>query len=280
MRSLWKHVLALTLLSVLVAPALARPPINEVLAKGSEWLLNVDGESGVLRVVGGQASPGQGGGWSVTLDVSWDGRPGTLEGRSFTGEKVQAVTLNLSAPDGTKFTARGYIARESSNFMAGFSTYRTGARDVNGAWYALRQDTGAAPATDATPAAAAGTDAAGAMPAAPGAEAGAPADTASPADQQAAVRLCRVVGTITGKLNLVGRVAAYAGDSDQQAAIIRPHSDGSFELEPLPDGRYRIAPVPAGPFELVVAPQLRRVDCEGPQEHRVEFQVLGTVGGR
>jgi len=266
------------LLAALVAPAQARPPIHEVLAKGSEWLLNVDGESGLLRVVGGQASPGQGGGWSVTLDVSWNGRPGTLEGRSFADEKVQAVTLNLTDAGGTKFTARGYIARESSNFMAGFSTYRTGARDVNGAWYALRQDSGAAPAPS-PPAASAG-DAAGAPPAVPGAEAGTPAGTASPADQQAAVRLCRVVGTITGKLNLVGRVAAYAGDTDRQVATIRPHSDGSFELEPLPDGRYRVTPLPAGPFELVVAPQLRRVDCEGPQEHRLEFQVLGTLGGR
>jgi hypothetical protein len=269
----------------LIAPAHARAPIHEILAKGGEWALNVDGHAGVLRVTDGQTSPGQGGGWAVTLDVTWDERPGTLEGRSFGDEQVQAVTLNLTGPDGAKVSARGYIARESADFMAGFSTYKTGSRDVNGAWYATRM---AAPPGAAegrvSPGPPTGPDTAVPPGPAPGDSADGAAAASSPeadaAGQQAAVRLCRMRGTVTGRLELVAGVAAFALESGERIATVRPQSDGSFALEPLPDGRYRLTPIPAGPFELVVAPQLRRIECVGSQDHPVEFQVLGTVEAR
>jgi hypothetical protein len=116
--------------------------IYDILNKGSRWSLNVDGEEGVLELLGGSGSSTGGSGWRMNMQVLWQGRPGNLQAESDNENAQQWVLLNLIRQDGSPVVCEGFIASETDRFMAGTSRYQveenTGHAE-HGAWYALKK---------------------------------------------------------------------------------------------------------------------------------------------
>jgi hypothetical protein len=95
------RVVVAPLVSVgLTAPLFATAMIYDILTKGSKWTLNVDGEVGTLKLLGGRGSRTSEGGWEMTMDVEWQGRAGTLRGWADGDNSEQRVTLDLDRSGG------------------------------------------------------------------------------------------------------------------------------------------------------------------------------------
>ncbi|CAH1385457.1 hypothetical protein NTGM5_120105 [Candidatus Nitrotoga sp. M5] len=120
----------------------ARPHISDTLAKGSQWNLNVDGATGILKLLGGHGEITDDGGWKMEMDVEWDGRPGKLHATADDSNGLQQVSMELSHANTMPVKCTGYIALRSDKMMAG--TSRNGV--ARGAWYAtLVPDTAVVP---------------------------------------------------------------------------------------------------------------------------------------
>lgn len=133
----WVRRLPALVLSVLWLAAgsgYAQQEIYEILAKGNEWTLQVNGEVATLSFLGGRVSRNTDGGYELKYDVDWGGRPGALTGGSDATNSIQRVTLNLALSDGSRIECRGFIARGNPDMLAGVC----GDRDAPGAWYAVR----------------------------------------------------------------------------------------------------------------------------------------------
>jgi len=110
----------------------ARPDISDTLAKGSQWNLNVDGITGILKLLGGHGGITDDGGWEMEMDVEWDGRPGKLSATSDDSNGLQRVSMDLRHDNTMPVNCTGYIALRSDKMMSG--TCRNGV--ARGAWYA------------------------------------------------------------------------------------------------------------------------------------------------
>ena len=136
-------LLAACTFMLLVSPGVeARPHISDTLAKGSQWNLNVDGVTGILKLLGGRGGITNDGGWEMEMDVEWDGRPGTLSATSDDSNGLQRVSMELRHVNSMPVNCTGYIALRSDNMMAGTSSNGV----ARGAWYAtLISDTAVLP---------------------------------------------------------------------------------------------------------------------------------------
>ena len=136
-RSYWMQLLILSFFLIgAFLNAEARPLIQDILSKGSMWMLNIDGEQDRLILRGGKGSRTSSGGFKLKYRVVWGGHSGVLTGSSDGKNSSQFVKLELTRKNGIKVACRGYIAQETDNFMAG----TCGSKTVPGAWYALNID--------------------------------------------------------------------------------------------------------------------------------------------
>lgn len=134
-------VVCLFVLTGALHEAEARNHIHDVLAKGSQWTLNVDGEEATLTLLGGKGRQLLNGGFEVSYEIDFGGRKGTLEGVSDAKNVSQWVSIELTLKDGVKVTCHGFVAQETDDLMAG----TCGDKVAPGAWYATRR-TSAPPA--------------------------------------------------------------------------------------------------------------------------------------
>jgi hypothetical protein len=268
-----------TLGAGLAAPLFARSMIHDILAKGSEWTLNVDGEVGTLTLLGGRGSRTSDGGWEMTMDVEWQGNPGTLNGWQDGENREQRVALELVRRSGIPVTLSGYIARETDAFMAGTSRSAARPEDIEGAWYATR-GTRAAAAGDGGTRGESGSDEEKPGTVTPAVAVG-EVSVRVPAieTERPAVATCRVAGRVSGEKRFVGGVAVYSSDPRRQLQKADLAPDGTYRLRPLPDGVYTIRPLAGGKFDLRSSPRSRNIRCRGSQAHRADFEILGISEG-
>jgi hypothetical protein len=112
----------------------ARPLIQKVLSKGDSWMLTINGERDSLLIRGGKGSQTTNGGFKLNYHVAWGKHSGVLKGESGNNNSSQFVTLQLIRTNGSRVECRGYIARDTDDFMAG----TCGSKRAPGAWYAIR----------------------------------------------------------------------------------------------------------------------------------------------
>ena len=143
------HFLML-LIAVLSSQLSARTHIREILFKGGTWTLDVDGETGTLKLLGGSGSVTSDNGWEMSFEVDWNGRPGNLYAVMDGDNREQRVELKLTR-GGVQVVCKGFIARETSEFMAGTTSYAARPRPIEGAWYALSMDQDQAAPTRSDP---------------------------------------------------------------------------------------------------------------------------------
>lgn len=138
MKKKWFLVfLMFSLFLVIVSPLVqARSMIYDILAKGSQWRLNVDGEVGTLELLGGRGSRTRDGGWVMTMDIKWQNNPGTLRAQADGKNREQHVALHVQRKNGLKVNCEGYIAMETDRFMAGITRHAARPKALHGAWYA------------------------------------------------------------------------------------------------------------------------------------------------
>ncbi len=127
-----------SLLYLFPLQAQPRTMIYDILSKHSEWALDVDGEKGILELLGGSGSKTAGVGWEMTSEITWQGNPGVLKAWADGKNAEQHVILEVQRKNGIKVTLDGYIARETDKFMAGASIYKAVHETVHGAWYAVQ----------------------------------------------------------------------------------------------------------------------------------------------
>ena len=112
--------------------------IYNVLVKGSTWVLDVDGEVGILELLGGRGRRTTDGGWKMTMDIKWQNNSGTLKAWANGRNIEQKVVLNV-AKNSLKVTCESYIAQETDKFMARITKHPACPRDIKRAWYAIRK---------------------------------------------------------------------------------------------------------------------------------------------
>jgi len=140
MKSLKTLLVPLAALLIVMAsrPAEAKSHLSDILNKGSRWSLNVDGEAGVLELLGGHGHQTPDGGWEMEMDVTWQGNRGKLIASADGQNREQKVMLRLRNRGGIPVYCDGYVAQYAGNLMAGTSRYRAIPGDIKGAWYAMK----------------------------------------------------------------------------------------------------------------------------------------------
>jgi hypothetical protein len=128
-------ILLFTLFSISFQ-AQARSMIYDILEKGSQWTLNVDGDSGTLELLGGSGVKPPHGGWSMTMTVKWNNIEGTLIAQADADNAEQHVAMSLTKKNGIHVNCEGYIGMETDRFMAGISVYAGSPNSIKGSWYA------------------------------------------------------------------------------------------------------------------------------------------------
>jgi len=126
-------------ISALCLPVQARSMIYDILAKGSEWTLNVDGEEGTLELLGGSGSSTGGSGWKMAMEIRWQGNAGILRAEANDDNTQQQVVLIVTHKDGRQVTCEGYISQENEESMAGTTRQAAATEEINGAWYAVKK---------------------------------------------------------------------------------------------------------------------------------------------
>jgi len=141
-------LLVSTAVLLLATPLHTQQQFIDVLAKGSEWTLQVNGETATLRLLGGRGGRTADGGFELEYQVVWGDVDGALHAVSDASQDVRRVTLDLTYASGAHLQCQGFLARGSDDMMAG----TCGGRDAPGAWYAVRvgADRTATPAENAT----------------------------------------------------------------------------------------------------------------------------------
>ncbi len=132
---------SLLLVNTLCLPVQAKSMIYDILSKGSEWTLNVDGEEGILELLGGSGSSTGGSGWRMSMEIRWQGNNGSLQAEADNENSQQRVVLTLQRQNGMAVTCEGYIAQETDRLMAGITRYPAIGKGTSGAWYAVKKQT-------------------------------------------------------------------------------------------------------------------------------------------
>lgn len=120
-------------------PTDAPRPIYEVLNKGGEWALQVNGQTATLRLLGGRGGRRSDGGYDLTFDISWGDVPGEIQGSGDADNQVRTVSFTLNYPSGASYRCDGFIAQGGNDMMAG--TCGEGGSRM-GAWHAERGASG------------------------------------------------------------------------------------------------------------------------------------------
>lgn len=249
------------LLTVLVSsPLQARSAIYDTLAKGSHWSLNVDGESGPLELLGGKGSRTPDGGWKMTMDVKWQGIPGTLRGHADGKNSEQRVILQLTRKNGLKVACEGYIARETDTFMAGITVIPAKPKPSHGAWFAqkiltpekLRKeelDTGRRTRLAIPP---------------------------IPARNVSAANLSSISGKATGPRADAAKVffILLYGPDDEKALKAKGRFDelGNYSFTGLPRGKYKLVLDTRADIAVGPEPYFRYVKCSGTEVKNINFE--------
>lgn len=134
---------SLLLVNSLCLPVQAKSMIYDILDKGSEWALNVDGEEGILELLSGSGSSTGGSGWRMSMEIRWQGSNGALRAEADNENSQQRVLLTVQRQNGITVNCEGYIAQETDRYMAGITRYPTLGREKCGAWYAVKKQTAA-----------------------------------------------------------------------------------------------------------------------------------------
>ncbi|MCK4763795.1 MAG: carboxypeptidase regulatory-like domain-containing protein [Candidatus Aminicenantes bacterium] len=261
----------------------AKSAIYDILAKGSTWTLNVDGESGTLELLGGRGSRTTDGGWEMTSEIRWQGNPGTLQGRADGSNSEQRVILNVQRRNGLRVTCEGYIAQETDRFMAGISKHPARPRDIRGAWYAIKQGKNPrVPVIERKPRKPRKPrlpirDTA-VRPAVKPAEIARPAVATAPAAVTAeAGGSCSISGKVYGsgvKAAKVFFVALYGPDNlTKYRETKKFDSSGAYRFTGLPYGRYRLAVDTKADIAIGPRPSSRVVRCTGSGVTNVNFEL-------
>lgn len=140
-KSLFLVLSSLLLVNTLCLPVQAKSMIYDILNKGSEWTLNVDGEDGILELLGGKGSSTGGSGWRMSMEIRWQGNNGSLQAEADNENSQQRVVLTLQRQNGMAVTCEGYIAQETDRLMAGITRYPALDKNTFGAWYAVKKQT-------------------------------------------------------------------------------------------------------------------------------------------
>jgi hypothetical protein len=274
MKKKWFWVLSLVFLLLVVVspPVQARSMIYNILAKGSQWTLNVDGEVGTLELLGGKGSRTRDGGWVMTMDIRWQGNPGTLRGQANGDNSEQHVVLAVQRRNGLKVNCEGYIAMETDRFMAGITRHAARPRDLHGAWYATLLKQGRKP----------GDRRSSKKPAKPTS----PVTTIKPIVKRVPVAKIAshiLAGTcsISGKVYGPGMhavklfsVSLYGPDDFKTfRETKRFDNSGSYTFTNLPNGKYRVIVGVRGDIAIGPHPRYRIVKCKGGAIKNVNFEL-------
>ncbi len=257
------------------APAGARSMIYDILAKGSRWTLNVDGEEGTLELLGGSGSRTSDSGWVMTMDISWQGNPGTLRAQADGGNTEQQVALAVQRRNGLRVNCEGYIAMETDRFMAGITRHPAQPDALHGAWYATLLKSGKS-MSDRTPTG----------------EPGKPAEPVpsteriKPINRDFQVRKIPPIvvtgtGSIAGKVYGPGmyavkvfHVSLYGPDDFKQFKETKKFDDsGSYTFTGLTPGKYRIVVDTKADIAIGPHPSYQVVECKGDTVQDVNFEL-------
>ncbi|NIM16737.1 MAG: hypothetical protein GTO45_32510 [Candidatus Aminicenantes bacterium] len=265
MRKKWFLVFLLSFLLLVVASPLvqARSMIYDILAKGSQWTLNVDGEVGTLELLGGKGSRTRDGGWVMTMEIQWQNNPGTLRAQADGKNSEQHVVLRVERKNGLKVNCEGYIAMETDRFMAGITRHAARPRDLHGAWYATLLKEGRKPG--------------GGKPA---------AKPEKPAikiveKHKIAPFVIKGTGSISGRVYGRGLKAANVffvslyGPNDFKTfrETKRFDASGSYTFKGLPNGKYKVVVGTKADIAIGPHPRYRIVKCKGGAIKNVNFEL-------
>jgi len=257
------------------APVGARSMIYDILAKGSQWTLNVDGEEGTLELLGGSGSRTSDSGWVMTMDISWQGNPGTLRAQADGGNTEQQVALAVQRRNGLMVNCEGYIAMETDRFMAGITRHPAQPDALHGAWYATLLKSGKS-MSDRTPTG----------------EPGKPAEPVpsteriKPISRDFQVRKIPPIvvpgtGSVSGKVYGPGmyavkvfHVSLYGPDDYKQFKETKKFDDsGSYTFTGLTPGKYRIVVDTKADIAIGPHPSYQVVECKGNAVQDVNFEL-------
>lgn len=274
MKKKWLLVLLMvSLFLVIVSPLVqARSMIYDILAKGSQWTLNVDGEVGTLELLGGRGSRTRDGGWVMTMEIKWQNNPGTLRAQADGNNSEQHVVLAVQRRNGLKVNCEGYIAMETDRFMAGITRHAARPRDLHGAWYATLLKEGRKPGDRRSPE----------KPAKPTS----PVTAVKPIAKRVhipkiASHVLAGTGSISGKVYGPGMYAvklfsvSLYGPNDFKTFRETKKFDasGSYTFTNLPNGKYRVIVGVRGDIAIGPHPPYRIIECKGSAVENVNFEL-------
>ncbi|WP_166422153.1 hypothetical protein [Paraglaciecola sp. 20A4] len=119
-----------------VTDAKARTPIQQVLLVGDSWELTVDDKRDTLIIRGVKGSQAKNSTSTFNYQIVWGGHSGILREVTDNQNSSQFVALELTDINNISQTCRGYMAQNTTEFMAG----SCGSKNAPGAWYAVRNN--------------------------------------------------------------------------------------------------------------------------------------------
>ncbi len=259
----------------LSTPVEARTMIYDILSKGSQWTLNVDGEEGTLELLGGSGSRTTDNGWVMTMEIRWQGNPGTLRAQADGGNTEQQVALAVQRRNGLGVNCEGYIAMETDRFMAGITRHPSRYDALRGAWYATLLKSGKS-LSDRRP-----TE-----------ETGKPTEPVSPVTgikpvdrniRESSIPPLVVTGTgsVSGKVYGPGMSAAkvfhvslYGPDDIKRFKETKKFdASGSYTFTGLTPGKYRLVVDTKADIAIGPHPPFQVVECKGNAVRDVNFEL-------
>ncbi|MCK5058050.1 MAG: hypothetical protein KAT34_15460 [Candidatus Aminicenantes bacterium] len=244
----------------------ARSNIHDILAKGSIWSLNVDGAIGTLELLGGRGGKTADGGWEMTMEIKWQGNPGTLKAAADGKNHEQRVLLNVQRKNGLKVTCEGYIALESGRFMAGVTRHPASAADIHGAWYATKKkkekeylDSGR-----------------GIVEAKPVGRTSAQPQTRSSITKRVTGK-CSISGKIHGPGLQAARSFFICLYGPENLTVLRDTKrfdrEGGYNFTELPEGKYKLVVDSRADSAIVPHPSNRVVRCSEGAVQNIDFEL-------
>ncbi|WP_158768591.1 hypothetical protein [Paraglaciecola sp. L1A13] len=114
----------------------ARPLIQEVLLVGDSWELTVDDKRDNLIIRGVKGRQTKNSTSTFNYQIVWGGHSGVLRAVTDNQNSSQFISLILTDLNGISQECRGYMAQNTTEFMAG----SCGSKNEPGAWYAVRNN--------------------------------------------------------------------------------------------------------------------------------------------
>jgi hypothetical protein len=271
MKKKWLLVLLMvSLFLVFISPPVqARSIIYDILAKGSQWTLNVDGEVGILELLGVRGRRTSDGGWVMTVEIKWQNNPGTLRAQADGKNWEQHVAIQVQRKNGLKVNCEGYIAMETDRFMAGFTRHAARPKAPHGAWYATLLKEGKKTGDRRSPE-----------------KPTSPVTTVKPTAkrvQVAKIASHALAGTcsISGKVYGPGMhavklfsVSLYGpNDFKQFKGTKKFDASGGYAFTGLSTGTYRVVVGVKGDIAIGPHPPYRIVECKGGAINNVNFEL-------